>query len=101
MTMSDDFKRHIAGYRGRSSGRRGSIGGPCPCCVETSSKRGRSRMARARVNADDRAGFAEGIEVAEENARDAEKNCTDPDHCCECGGEFAECDGCYFCERGK
>jgi hypothetical protein len=42
----DAFKRHIEGYR------RG--GKPCPCCVETSDKDSRSRMARRRLHAADR-----------------------------------------------
>jgi hypothetical protein len=59
--MSNDFKQCITGFRGKS--KRGSKGGPCPCCVETSSKPGRSRMARARLAQSDRDVISDGIEA--------------------------------------
>lgn len=58
--MADLFKRNIKGFRG---GRR-----PCPCCVETSSKPGRSRLARHRIKAADKALFREALEEVSQEA---------------------------------
>jgi hypothetical protein len=61
----DAFKRNIQGFRKRGSKQNVHKGGPCSCCTEAD-KRGRSRLARRRLQQQDEVEVKESQELVQD-----------------------------------